>query len=346
LPAFTTNALVWGRDAGNSARFGSDVVWIFGDSFTWSGLRCATAAWSSVDEPTRLTEDTNDWLAPVAFYPFSETERTYNDAHEGPPDCCSEQEGCTPGEPYCHCDPLTDCWTRIAIWPGDIIPTSETGAINFYEKVLVGTAPYDFRHLGTGVALLERGSTTSKRPLADDGEPLLIFGPTEPNFLRATGGRGESADFVYLFASTNRAYCAVDIVVARAPRASLLDRSAYRFWNGSAWTADLRAAEPILREIRGGLGSVTWNDHLGRYLSAFSDICAGGTELLLRTAPAPHGPWSEPLTVDLSGLGADADSYAGQIHASLGSDRSLIISFYKPLRGIEGRVHLARITLQ
>lgn len=342
---FTTNAWSYGRDAGNSTRMHDDILWIFGDTFTWAGLPCATAAWSTVAEPTQLHEPVDVWFGSMQFYPFSAAEAAYNESLD-PPDCCALFASCDTSDPYCKCPPDTDCTTRIALWPGDLLNAADDWAVHLYEKVRVGSAPYDFQHLGTGVATVRHGDTTAHRPSDPAGEPLLLFSAEEPNFLRATLAGDGGRRYAYLYAAANRQGCQVDIMLARVEFARVFERAAYRFWDGRGWTASLADARPLLPRITGGLGSVTWNDHLGGYISAFNDICTGGDVLVLRTAPRPEGPWSEPVTVDLKPLGATADAYAGQIHASLGAGRTVFFSYYQPDAREIGRVRLGRLHLR
>lgn len=347
LPDFTTNAFAYGRDAGNSIRMGDEILWVFGDTFTWTGLPCATGAWSSVDTPHQVYEPVDTWFGSFDYYPFSEAEAEFNETRD-PPECCTQNDTCKLGDLYCQCPEGTDCATRIALWPGDLLAIDEDTAVQVYEKVLVSSASYDFRHLGTGVAYIERGDTTASRPIGPDGEPLLLFAPDEPNFLRAVAVREGSTTRAYLFAVANRNECNVDILVARVDLADFAQRSAYEFWTGDGWSSSLADAKPALQQIPGGLGSVTWNDHLQGYLSAFNDLCSGGGQLVLRTAPRPEGPWSEVVAADISALGASDGSYAGQIHSSLGSGRYPVFTFYQTLpieQGI-GRVRMGRLHLR
>ncbi len=344
LGDFSTNAWSYGRDAGNSVRLGSEILWVFGDTFTWTDMHSATAAISHVDTPSQLNEPIDTWFGSLPFYAFSAEEESYNRDRE-PPECCTENDKCNPEHPYCTCPEPVDCWTRIALWPGDLIAIDDELAVHLYEKVHVGSAAYDFAHLGTGVAIVQRGTTTATRVLTADGEPQLIFGPDEPNFLKALAVEEGGSINAYLYASTNRQYCDVDIVLARVALSEIFDRSAYRFWHGSGWSKHLSDAAPILAAVRGGLGTVVWSDYLGSYLASFSDICSGGTHLVLRTAPRPEGPWSEPTPVDLRPFGATKDAYAGQVHAALASGRELVFTYYQPEKLGIGRVRLGRITL-
>jgi len=341
---FTTNAKAWGRDAGNSARVGSRIFWAFGDTFTPNGFRCATSAWSSPDRPLVLKEEVDALGNPYQLYRFTPDEWAFNQSHAKPPACCSESSSCAKESPYCKCPPATDCATRIALWPGDVIAVDERIAINFYEKLVAGVAPYDFHHIGTGLARVALGRTVAARETGRDRKPLLLFSDPEPNFLRAVSVEEDGRRFVYVYASVNRLLCAVDVLIGRVRLESVADRASYRFWDGAGWAGDLGAARPILARIPGGLGSVAWSTHLRSYVSAFSDVCTGG-KLVLRTAPRPEGPWSEASTVDLAALGATAESYAGMLHPDLGNGAEMWFTFYWPA-GENGALRAGKIRFE
>lgn len=345
LGLFSTDALAYGRDAGNSGRVGDRIIWIFGDTLTPSGLRTATAGWSRGSNPFHLEEAVDDRNSPYDFFPFSTDEQAFNDAHAEPPSCCLEHESCPRTNRYCECPPATDCATRIAIWPGDIFEVEEGAAIVYYDSFIIGSAPYDFERLGTGMARFQDGDATSQRILGPDGKPLKLFTAGEPGFTTGLLVKEPSGPMIYLFATTDPVVCKIDVLVARVPLTRAEDRSAYTFWNGSDWIADVSAARPILDDVEGGIGSVIWNDYLGRYLSGTSGLCTGGSKFYMRTAPRPEGPWSEPVKVDLAPLGATRDSYAGIFHPELGNGRRLVMSFYVPKGAFEGRLRLALITL-
>lgn len=345
MGTFSTNASAWGRDAGNSGQVGDRIVWIFGDTLTPSGLRTATAGWANVRNPFSLEEAVDKNNAPYSFFPFTAEEVAFNEAHAQPPFCCFVYESCPLDDRYCKCPPDTDCAQRIAMWPGDVFEVSDGKAIVYYDSFVIGVAAFDFRRRGTGLAKFEEGSYVSARILEDDS-PLSIFAADEPPF--STGLLVEEAGepTIYLFAATNRTGCFVDILVSRVKLTRAADRDAYTFWNGTGWVGDVDAARPILEGIQGGLGSVMWNDYLGLYLSGFSDLCTGGSEFVLRTAPRPEGPWSEPLQIDLSALAATSSSYAGMLHPELGNRQHLVISFYAPNGAFAGELRLALLTLR
>lgn len=343
LGTFTTNAPGWGRDAGFSARLGDSILWIFGDTFLpGDRMRSATAAWSKPSKPAALHEAVDGEGLPYQFYTLTPKEEQFAREHASPPPCC-KAAGCPDGKLYCQCALGTDCSSRYALWPGSVIEVAPGKAINFYESEIAGVGPYDFRHVGTGLARIEKGKNVATRLMNDAGEPLFVFVGAEPNFLRAVRSQREGADFIYVYANAGRALCAVDVLVGRVPPEDVARRDAYRFWAGGYWVDTLSLAAPLLDDAAGGLGQVVWNDHLKLYLSAFSDICTGGSKLHVRSAPRPEGPWSPPAIVDLAPYGATHESYAGMLHEALGTGRAMTLTFYRHEPDGTGELRLVRI---
>jgi hypothetical protein len=343
LSLVTTDIPAFGRDGGHTVRFDDGVLWIFGDTFTPQGLLSSTAGWGRLSDPQTLSAPTDDAGMPLQFFPFTDSEAAFNDAHARVPECCGDQTGCNNVQPYCNCAPETDCAARIALWPGDGV-TQPDGALLFYEKFVIGAAPYDFRRVGVGLAHLAVGGTSAQRLLDENGEPRLLFGAADPGFARGLTVVEDKPRF-YLYANVNRQGCAVDVIAARVEVAAIVDHQSYQFWNGSTWTATLDESQPILTQIPGGLGSVMWDEYLGRYLSAWNDLCTGGRTLLVRTAPEPHGPWSRPLSVDLAPVGATHEAYYGLLHPEFGNGRFLLLSYFQPVLDTYGQMRLVRLTL-
>jgi hypothetical protein len=339
-----SDAPSYGRDGGHTVRVGDRVLWVFGDTFSPAGLLSATAGWSRLTDPQTLAEATGVEGMPLQFFPFTEEESRFNEAHREVAPCCRSQVGCPVAEPYCRCEAGTDCATRVALWPGDGV--GERGAARlYYEKFIIGAAPYDFRRVGVGVARLAADDVVATRHTEADGTPRMIFGAAEPGFARGLVVNEDRERF-YLFANVNRHACAVDVVAGRVEIAKMGDRASYEFWDGSTWVGDLQAAAPILEQIPGGLGSVMWNDALGSYLSAWSDICTGGRTLFMRVSPRPQGPWSAALGVDLAPLGATRDAYYGLLHAEFGNGRNLLLTYFQPIGDIYGQIRAVKLTLQ
>ncbi|QBS41974.1 DUF4185 domain-containing protein [Nocardia sp. CS682] len=78
--------------------------------------------------------------------------------------------------------------------------------------------------------------------------------------------------------------------VARVPEAEITDLGAYEYWDGEGWRrGDVNAAAPIMWGV--GEMSVMYNAYLGQYISLTTDPF---NSVVMRRAPAPAGPWSEP----------------------------------------------------
>ncbi|MBF6175523.1 DUF4185 domain-containing protein [Nocardia blacklockiae] len=78
--------------------------------------------------------------------------------------------------------------------------------------------------------------------------------------------------------------------VARVREQDIQNLAEYEYWDGGRWVkGDVNAAAPIT----GGVGelSVMWNQYLGRYVMLTTDPW---NSVVMRTAPAPEGPWSDP----------------------------------------------------
>ncbi|WP_019932244.1 DUF4185 domain-containing protein [Nocardia sp. BMG111209] len=78
--------------------------------------------------------------------------------------------------------------------------------------------------------------------------------------------------------------------VSRAKEADVANMDAYEYWDGKNWKpGDAKVAAPIVGDV--AELSVQWNDYLHQYVMMTTD---GANSVVLRTAPNPEGPWSEP----------------------------------------------------
>lgn len=82
------------------------------------------------------------------------------------------------------------------------------------------------------------------------------------------------------------------VKAARVPAASVLDNSAWEYFDGSGWSADPAAAAEIIPPIAGE-GSLAWNAGLGQWM--YTTLNQNAEAIQLRLAPDPWGPWGEPI---------------------------------------------------
>jgi len=134
------------------------------------------------------------------------------------------------------------------------------------------------------------------RPLLRPGsdEPTLLFGANEPPWGSAILA---IEDWLYVYGCEEQMPRDLNIRcrLVRVPPDRALDRAEWRFYTGSSWSADWRAAKPVLDRACRQM-SVTWDDYLGKYVAVNTRILS--SELSIRTADRPEGPWSEEIIVE------------------------------------------------
>ena len=155
------------------------------------------------------------------------------------------------------------------------------------------------------------------------------------------GAFARSGPHVYLYGTP--AGRGGDVRLARVPRFAVLDPDAYRYWDGSGWTAPLADAVPVVAAPVGEM-SVQYNEHLARWtmLHVLSPDDSELRSIVLRTAPRPEGPWSAPQ--ELATSREHPGLYGGFIHpwsaASGDADIYFTMSVWEPYN-----VYLMRATV-
>lgn len=129
----------------------------------------------------------------------------------------------------------------------------------------------------------------------DDGETWTVdpaaTWPADSNF-------GQVAfetvgDHVYVFGIPGGRFGGV--ALARVVPASILDLTAYEYWDGTGWVrGDATAAVTIVPAPAGEL-SVRWNEHYQQWLMMY--LNEDKYAIVLRTSDCLTGPWGEERTV-------------------------------------------------
>ncbi len=278
-----TNAKIGGRDGGYSGLFGSRSVWLYGDTIlveadaqghTWLNN---SWSWTEDLDPaggiTGFHERTDAADAPTEFFPLTAEEAAYNAAHYGSEGCAEEP-----------------CGARWAMWPGPIVEDpARSRALIFYGKVHAAPGDMNFYGVGHSLAVWEDFDAAPARPEVRPGtdEPTLLFAQDEPAF-----GSAAVIHDGYLYAYA----CDLDWLtkpckLARVPLADALVRSEWRFWDGTAWSEDIGDAKALF----------DGNDIMSVFRCPFSGVFVAiyaqpmDAKAMLRTAPAPEGPWSRAV---------------------------------------------------
>jgi hypothetical protein len=319
LGAVTKPSKVIGRDGSPSALVAGKLVWTFGDTF-WpftssdgTNYRTNTIALADPTTPLAAIEPVDATGAPFQGVPFTPQEQHYNDSTKKPDD-------------------------RIAIWIGSVVGYDTVGLLS-YVALYVKPGVLNYQFIGTGFARLPAGSTTAVR----DGD--YIFRNPEPSFDKAF----RFGDDLYLYGGFNDGSRNQAVAVARVPVTQYAERSAYRFWNGSAWVDDVTQATGVMTDIPGGM-SVSYNKYLQQYIAVHSGIFS--SRIYIRTAPRPEGPWSQPIELMTGQASASTDTpynYSALEHPELSRDdgRTIIVSYARPLQDfLEGEVRVAEVTFK
>lgn len=102
----------------------------------------------------------------------------------------------------------------------------------------------------------------------------------------------EHEGYLYLFGIPGGRLGGVQL--ARVAPDNLLDLDAYEYWDGAAWSDDIAAAAYVVPPAVGEL-SVRWNEHYGTWVMMY--LSGDEYAIVLRTADALTGPWSEERVV-------------------------------------------------
>ncbi len=316
------SSTVVGRDGASSGVLGGQLLWTFGDTFVSmttpvddSNVVSATGAWSTPSAPLTLEQPVDARGIPAQLIPYTDEELAQNRLS------------------------AINGW---ALWPGAVIDTGAPELLVLFQ-LIKRTDGSGFDGVGLGTARIAPHETIARRDPSD-----LFSRPMPPATggtpLYGTGGVAVIGETAYFFA------CELGgCRVGRTPRARADERGAFEFYDGSAWVSDIDQAAVVLRNV-GALTSVSYNAHLGRYLSITSR--AFSNDVLLRTAEHVEGPWPTTgvvITPSDGGILAagEGSNYLAQEHVALGSadGTEIVISYARPLGSFRGEVRLARITL-
>ena len=197
-----------------------------------------------------------------------------------------------------------------------------------------------FEVLGTGLARGLIGEWQFER-LSHAGEDLWWPYP-QPQFANCVL---RADDWLYLYGVTPDGGGTQQAYLARVRPDEIEDLDHYTYFDGTDWSADVAAAAPLFDGPPNEL-SVSYNDHLEGYLCVHSMYLAGPQ--VMRTAPAPWGPWSAPTTFWTVEAGPEKQypviAYAAKEHPELARDggRILYVTF---IEHEEYFPHLLEVTL-
>src|SRR5207248_9680311 len=136
------------------------------------------------------------------------------------------------------------CGARWAVWPGrPVWDAARSRALIFYGLIYAAPGDFNFHGVGQSVAVWDDFSTEPTRPSPSPGadHPTLLFGQGEPAW-----GTGALIDngLLYVFACDSDGNgLAPPCFLAQVEPDRVLDRGAWRYWNGGAFVASMQARQ-------------------------------------------------------------------------------------------------------
>jgi len=157
-------------------------------------------------------------------------------------------------------------------------------------------------------------------------------------FVKPPAGSQEAAEgWVYMYGTPSGRNGTV--YVSRVNQYQIMDQTKYQYWNGSSWVANKpSAAKPILPGTTtsffgffksttypsAGEMSVQYNPYLKKCVMLYGAV----SNVVMRTADKPEGPWSKAATV-VTSAAVPGGIYAPYIHPwSTGSDLYFTLSLW------------------
>lgn len=318
LGALPTNPDITGRDEAYSASFQGYSVWLYGDTGLQnndaSGRNFISNSWSytsSFDGPptsAQFEERLDSVGSPTMLLQETPDEYSYDIAHYW--------SNCNSSEP--------DCGARWGIWPSAMVTDPATGyGLIFY--MLEWLDPYgNFTEQGTSVAIWRSFDGLPQRPDFSpanvSGHPDLMFGSTETGFGSAAM---ISNGMLYVYGCHHNDGSDKSCQVARVSPATVQNKATWTYYaGGGVWSSDESAAISVFTGL--DIMSVAWNSYLQRYIACYNAL--GTNNVVLRTARAPEGPWSDELVAfhPLPNSGGD-EVYDAQAHVEFDANGGQVI---------------------
>lgn len=340
LGTIPTNPDILGRDGALSAAFQGYSAWLYGDTFLANtnadGRGLISDSWSfttdlnAMDGITGFQERLDSSAAPDMILVETPAEYAFNQAHNGDP---------------CQTQP---CGARWALWPSSIVTdTANNRALVFYMLVYALPGAFNFQGVGNSVAVWQDFSQQPQRPTFNppivSDHPDLIFNQDQPNFGTASLINGGTL-YIYgcgIPSNSGDKGCRL----AKVDPANVLDPSAWSFYAGNAnWSSHITDAISVIPDAN--IMSVSWNDYLQQYVAVYSQLLSN--DVMIRTAPAPEGPWSGERTIFVAMQPASGNVYDARQHPEYDANggQTIFVTYSRSTGAFTSEVRLVSVQLQ
>ncbi|KAJ5820343.1 hypothetical protein N7474_005934 [Penicillium riverlandense] len=269
------------RDSCGSAKFGDRALWVCRDSQHYGSngvpdlpLFTSSASWTDIipGGGTNLTMYGNN--DDMSFYPLV------------PGNCNSNQAGtCANG-------------TRYPLWANSppLVTSSESNGTT------IGYTWIDNNHISGLTNLIADPSTTLYRVSYTSGDSSLPQAEivnsafwAENEIPYGNYGGVVQNDTAYIWGQASNG----DVALARVPAGSVEDKSQYEFYVSGGWTTEQPAlgddSATIANVSAGGQGTYYYSESWQSYVWIGQQSESVSADFYITTAPAPEGPWIEPV---------------------------------------------------
>lgn len=221
---------------------------------------------------------------------------------------------------------------RLVPWPGSAIGDGQRAVVLYSDMETGDGGPWDFAAVGASVATWADPDQPASRVVPP------LFGPDEPH---PVAGAALHEGWLYAFAYgwPHGPGCGV----ARVRWGEETDRAAWRFWDGTGWGEDPQALVSVFNGAP--TVGVQYLPFADRFVAVY--MPPASERIVLRTARAPEGPWSRPVTVGRGEPAEHGFDYALVSHPELAFDdaRTLILSYSRPSGFLAYETRLLALTL-
>ncbi len=325
LGTIPTNPDILGRDGGYSALFQGKSVWVYGDTFlakpNAQNFTLISDSWSYTSDLiaqggiTGFKEPLDSAGAPAMLLPETPAEQAFNAAHNS--NNCQQQP----------------CGDRWALWPASVVVNpANNQALVFYSLVSAQPGAFNFQSVGYSVASWQSLSTLPQRPTISPpvvpAHPDLLFDQNEPAFGSASL---ISSGVLYVYGcGINTNGFDKGCRLGKVAPEKVLNRGDWTYYAGNGnWSAQV--GDAVSAFSADSILSVAWNNYLELYLAVFSEPFS--QDVMLRTAPAPEGPWSQPVKAFTAMQPSQGNVYDAHAHSEYDANggQTIYVSYSRSL---------------
>lgn len=191
-----------------------------------------------------------------------------------------------------------------------------------------GNSVWGFHSLGTWLASVKNPNASPARwKITTKKMPFMTLADGEDAAFGAETLLSGGYIYIYGYANFQNSAGQNNLILARAPEDKLDHFRAWEYFSNGNWTKDFRKIAPIFSGAPPE-GSVSWQPFLKKFVFVYTDGIWG--RIVMRTAGAPEGPWSLPVTLyqcPEMRFSRNIFCYAGKGHPELSATNELLISY-------------------